>query len=301
MRLTLLLLTCWLMPSAFSQIAQPNGGAVDTGDIPLRWMTGGPNCVELQDWEVHQFNPDFFIIRESGCTNYEKPFLYLIFGKERALLLDTGAGPANTAAIVAQVLGRWQQRNHRAGIQLMVAHSHGHGDHISGDAQFRGKPGVTFVEPTVQGATQAFAIENWPQTNGIVDLGERLIDVIPLPGHEAAAVAFYDRKTSVLLTGDSLYPGRLYVRDWPVFAASIQRLVTFTEGKIITYILGCHIEEARQPYLDYKVGTAYQPDEHSLALGRGELLELNDGLKKLAGVPTRVAYRDFTIWPVERK
>ncbi len=297
MRLNLLTLSLCLLPTAFCQIPQPDGGPVQAGELPLRWMTGGPNCLELQDWEVHQFNPDFFIIRESGCTNYEKPFLYLLFGKEKALLLDTGAGPAKTGEIVAQVMGRWQEKNHRATMPLIVTHSHGHGDHIAGDAQFRGKTGITFVEPTVKGATEAFAISNWPETNGSVDLGDRVIDVIPLPGHQEAALAFYDRRTGVLLTGDSLYPGRLYVYDLPVFAASIQRLVTFTEGKTITHVLGCHIEETRQPYLDYPVGTAYQPDEHGLALGRGELLELNEGLKKLGGTPARVAYRDFTIWP----
>ncbi len=295
------LLLCWIVSIAFGQIPQPDGGHVEAGEIPLHWATGGPNCIELQDWEVHQFNPDFFIIRESGCTNYEKPFLYLIFGKERALLLDTGAGPAKTAHIVAQVMGRWEEKNHRGTMPLLVTHSHGHGDHIAGDAQFRGKPGTEFVEPTVEGATKAFGISKWPEANGSVDLGDRVMDVVPLPGHEKAALAFYDRRTGVLLTGDSLYPGRLYVFDLPEFAASIQRLVNFTEGKIVTFVLGCHIEQAQQPYLDYPVGTAYQPYEHSLALGRAELLELNEGLKKLGHTPARVAYRDFTIWPREVK
>jgi hypothetical protein len=37
---------------------------------------------------------------ESGCTDYEKPFLYLFFGKERAMLEDSGSGPAETAPYV---------------------------------------------------------------------------------------------------------------------------------------------------------------------------------------------------------
>ena len=74
MRLRSLLLTSLFLPALFCQIPQPDGGAVEAGQIPMHWMTGGPNCIELPDWEVHQFNPDFFIIRESGCTNNEKPF-----------------------------------------------------------------------------------------------------------------------------------------------------------------------------------------------------------------------------------
>ena len=290
-----------LSTHAFAQLPQPDGGAVQPGHLPASWVTGGPNCLEMQDWEVHQFNPDFFILRESGCTNYEKPFLYLIFGKERALLLDTGAGPAQTYDAVYRVVNRWLEKNGRTSIPLVVTHSHGHGDHIEGDGQFRGKPGVQFVEPTVAGAKEAFAIKSWPDTNGIIDLGSRPIDIIPIPGHQEASIALYDRLTGILLTGDSLYPGRLYVNDWPAFKSSIQRLVSFTEGKTVTYILGCHIEEARQPYLDYKVGTKYQPEEHSLDLGRGELLELNAALQKMGSTPARAAFRDFTIWPKEHK
>ena len=43
-------------------------------------------------FQVHEYNPNFFILRQSGCIHYEKPFLYLIFGRDKALLEDTGAG-----------------------------------------------------------------------------------------------------------------------------------------------------------------------------------------------------------------
>jgi len=120
--------------------------------------------------------------------------------------------------------------------------------------------------------------------------------VIPIPGHDVLSVAYYDRQTGILDAGDSLYPGRLYVHDFPAFVASTRRLVRFTDGKIVTHIVGCHIEQTRTPYLDYKIGTKYQPDEHSLDLGRGELLELNDALSHM-NEPARRAFRDFTIWP----
>ena len=71
------------------------------GELPQKWITGGPRCAEVPDWQVQEYNEDLYILRESGCTDYEKPFLYLFFGKERALLEDTGsdvgplAGPLN--------------------------------------------------------------------------------------------------------------------------------------------------------------------------------------------------------------
>jgi hypothetical protein len=74
-------------------------------------------------------------------------------------------------------------------------------------------------------------------------------------------------------------------------------MIQFTEGKAVAHILGNHIEETRTPYLDYPVGTMYQPNEHELSLSRGALLELEEGLLALHGKPARVALRDFTIWP----
>ena len=48
---------------------------------------------------------------------------------------------------------------------------------------------------------------------------------------------------------------------------------------------------------NYPVGTMYQPQEHELALSRGSLLELEDALLSLHGVPQRLALRDFSVWP----
>ena len=85
------------------------------------------------------------------------------------------------------------------------------------------------------------------------------------------------------MTGDTLYPGRLYVRDGAAFTASIRRLVAFTLDKPVAHILGAHVENTRTPYLDYPEGTTYQPDEHALELGRAHLLELNDALAAMHG------------------
>lgn len=263
---------------------------IETGTLPLTWRTGGPNCLEQPPWEIHEYNPSFYILRESGCTHYEKPFLYLIIGNEWALLVDTGAGESDAAVVVRRLM---QQK--KLTVPLIVAHSHGHGDHVAGDKAFANQPDVTLIPATVEAEAQAFHIVN---NQGSVDLGGRVIDILAIPGHQPAHLAYYDARTGILLTGDHLYPGRLYIADFPTYLASTKRLVQFTEGKRVTHILGCHIEQSRTPYVDYKTGTKYQPDEHSLELGRSQLLELLDGLEKQAGQqPKQVPYRDFTIYP----
>jgi glyoxylase-like metal-dependent hydrolase (beta-lactamase superfamily II) len=281
-----------------AQTVYPPGQRLRLGVLPQKWITGGPRCTEIPDFQVHEYNEDFFILRESGCTHYEKPFLYLVFGEERALLLDTGAGKAEVARAVYGVIGKWAERRKRTGsMPLTVMHSHGHGDHTASDKQFDGRPEVTFVPATASAVAKAFGIEPYPEGRGVVDLGGRVLDVLAIPGHEDASVAVYDRQTGILLTGDTVYPGRLYVRDWAAYAASAQRLVEFTEDKPVTHVLGAHIEQARTPFSDYDRGTAFQPAEHDLALGRAHLLEWNDALQKAKGVPALISFRDFTVVP----
>jgi hydroxyacylglutathione hydrolase len=282
------------------QSTQPASAFVDPGVLPRAWTASGPRCMEVPDWQVHEYNANFFVLRQSGCIHYEKPFLYLIFGRDTALLEDTGAGQVNTAPVVMDLVAKWSKRNGKTGpVPLIVVHSHAHGDHTAGDAGFKGLPNVTLVTASVPELQKAFGIKTWPTDIVPIDLGRRVVDLIPIPGHDAASVALYDRQTGILLTGDSFYPGRLYVgqAEFPTFVASHQRLVDFTKDKPVAHILGTHIEQTSTPFVDYPRGTVYQPNEHTLELTRGVLLELNEALVNLNGKLDRVVLRDVILSP----
>lgn len=124
-----------------------------------------------------------------------------------------------------------------------------------------------------------------------------MIDVLAIPGHQPAHLAFYDRRTGILLTGDHLYPGRLYVNDAAEYLRSTRRMVEFTRTRPVAHILGCHIEQSSAPFVDYPTGTRYQPNEHSLELSRSHLLELLAGLEAQEGDLKKQSMRDFTIVP----
>jgi len=285
-----------MVAGVHAQAPQPDGGGVRPGVLPATWKVSGPECPPKPEFQIHEYNPDFYILRESGCSNYEKPFLYLLFGKNKVLMLDTGAGKTDVAEVVKSVINQWLARNKRESIPLIVAHTHAHRDHISGDEAMKALPQTTVIAPTVAAVQTFFGFQKWPEDIVTYDLGGRTLDVVAIPGHEASSIAIYDRQTGVLFTGDTLYPGRLYVEDGIQFLRSVQRLVDFTRGKIVTYVLGNHIEETRTPYLDYPIRTVYQPEEHALELGRGHLLELNEAVQGMGKIH-RMALRDFTIWP----
>lgn len=281
-----------------AQAPQPDGAGIEAGALPAKWRPGGPKCMETPEWQVHEYNADFYILRENGCVHYEKPFLYLIFGDDKAVLMDTGAGTTELASLTDQLIAKWCARKGRKSIPLMVMHSHGHRDHVARDSQFQNKPGVEFVPSEIDAVQKAFAIRKWPEDIGKLDLGGRVLDVVAIPGHHPVAVALYDRRTAVLMTGDNVYPGRLYISDWEAFGKSTQRLVDFVQGRLVSHILGCHIEQTKTPYLEYTIGSIFQPDEHVLELSRGDLLELNGVLRDLKDTPKRVALRSMTIYPV---
>ncbi|MBY0507119.1 MAG: MBL fold metallo-hydrolase [Bryobacteraceae bacterium] len=273
-----LILLAW-----FFQASEP----LETGRLPREWPTGGPRCMESPDFFIHEYNPHLFILRESGCSHYEKPFLYLIFGQERVMLLDTGAGKSELVPLVDRLIAQWSERHGRPKPKLMIAHTHSHSDHHARDAQFAGRAGVEFA------GTLGLA----PEGDGQVELGERTLDVFAMPGHDTAAIIYYDRRTGILFTGDNIYPGRLYIRDWAAYVRSTRRLVDFTATRRVSHLLGNHIEQTATPYVEFPVGTKYQPEEHGLELGRAHLLELQAELARLNGKPARVALRDFTLYP----
>ena len=282
----------------WAQAPQPDGASLERGTLPPHWSTGGPRCMEMQEYHIHAYNPDFYILRQSGCTDYEKPFIYLLFGKDKALLWDTGSRNARTRETVDRVIERWLQARQQASVHLVVMHSHNHGDHTAGDPQFVDRPNTTFVKAGVETLTQFLGIQNWPEQTATYDLGSRVLDIVPIPGHSDDSHALYDRRTGILLTGDSVYPGRLYISNFPEFKRSIHRLAAFTEGKLIAHVLGCHIEQTDTPYLEYPIGKMYQPQEHTLALSVGHILELDRALSAMQ-TPKRVALRDLTIYPTD--
>jgi glyoxylase-like metal-dependent hydrolase (beta-lactamase superfamily II) len=292
-------LSAWIAAGSMTATSAQKQKPIEPGTLPDTWYTG-TNCIGAPDFKVHAYNPDFYIFRQSACSNFEKPFLYLIFGRDRALLVDTGTGDVNTMTAVDAVIRQWVARNKRNVIELVIAHSHNHTDHVGGDAHFVRRLGGTIIVGHSPATVQKFfQIINWPAEGMEYDLGNRIVDIIPTPGHEAASIAIYDRRTGILLTGDTFYPGRLYVRDGAAFTASIKRLVDFTSNKPVTHILGAHIENTSRPSMDYPEGTVDQPDEHVLPLTRAQLLELNAALESMQGTVTKKVMPDFTIWPMQ--
>ena len=267
------------------------------GGFPDQWING-EDCVTEPQIQVHQYNANTFILRQSMCTNFEGPFIHLLFGEDKVLMEDTGAGGIQIADTVYAIIDQWLFDNGKASIELIVAHSHAHGDHIAGDGQFAAQPNTTLVGLSPTAVASFFGITHWPEEIVEYDLGGRVLDVIPIPGHQVASIALYDRQTGILFTGDTQYAGRCYIFDsFTDYHDSVQRMVDFVADKPVVWVLGTHIEMTNTPYQDFPFGSTYHPDEHSLELRREHLQELLEGVEAMADAPFVDAHRDFIIVP----
>jgi glyoxylase-like metal-dependent hydrolase (beta-lactamase superfamily II) len=271
-------------------------------DLDVRWHAGTRyrRRRAAPPIQVHNAAAGTVLLRQSIAKNFEAPFLYLLFGEDRALLLDTGATADADGfplrATVDTLIDGWLRAHPRDGYELIVAHSHAHGDHVAGDGQFTNRPGTRIVGHSAEDVASFFGIDNWPRGTARVDLGGRVLEVIPTPGHHPSAVAIYDEATGMLLTGDTVYPGRLYVQDFPAFQDSLRTLCDFSAAHPVSAVLGAHIEMSARPFRDFPLGSTWHPDEAPLPLTAGDLHAVRDAATRIAGRPGAHRYAKFVIW-----
>ncbi|GAA2396026.1 MBL fold metallo-hydrolase [Nonomuraea africana] len=271
--------------------------------LDVRWIHGSPSAKHNTDpdIQIHAYDEHTFILRQNMAIDYEAPFLFLLLGNARAVLIDTGATASAEffplRRVVDGLVAGWLARHPREEYHLLVLHTHPHGDHIAGDDQFADRPDTTVVGADLATAWEYFGFSEDPDAVAQVDLGGRVLECLATPGHHEAAVTFYDRWTGFLLTGDTVYPGRLYIQDWSAFAQTIDRLIDFSDRRLVTHVLGCHIEMTRQPGVDYPIRTTYQPDEPPLQMTTGHLHEIRAAIKEIGDRPSRRAYPLFVLWP----
>lgn len=252
----------------------------------MQWAAGSRHCAKdpQPPLQVHAYNPRTFILRESLCSTFEAPFMYLLVGSSRALLIDTGdvADPARMplAKTVMSLLPGAATK-----LPLLVVHTHRHLDHRAGDPQFAHLPNVQVAGYDLASVRAYYGFDHWPNGLAQIDLGDRKIDVMPTPGHNETEVSFYDRSTGLFLSGDFMLPGRLLIDDTQADIASADRVARFVTAHPVSFVLGGHIEMDAEGKL-FSWGSSYHPNEHVLQLSRADLLALPAALRSFNGIYT---------------
>jgi glyoxylase-like metal-dependent hydrolase (beta-lactamase superfamily II) len=292
-------LGAWLCVLAWTGAALAASAPGSASPFAAPWMdaTHGPE----PEMQVQRYDANTYVIRQSIKTNFEGPFIFLFFGDKRVLQIDSGAGGLKIRPTVDRVIADWQQAHGQKPLQLVVAHSHSHHDHVAGDEEFVGRPDTVVVGHSPEEVAAFFNVRSWPTQIVAFDLGGgRVLDIIPSPGHEPAEISVYDRATHLLLMGDELYPGRLYIplHDFKIYQATIERVGDFTRSHPVAWILGNHIEMTQTPGRDYAMHIPSHPLEHRLELPYASLLELRTAVDAMGELPRLEVHDDFIIYPL---
>ncbi len=275
-------------------------GAPVAGGLDVRWIHGAKPASSEPPIQVHAFDPNTFILRQSKWVSREAPFMYLFLGNERALLLDTGAAKdaatCDLRGAVDSIVSNWLEEHARGHYELIVAHTHGHWDHVAGDSQFADRPDTRIVPRELAGVRDFFAITRWPDEVVRFDLGGRVLEIFGCPGHHRASIAVFDAWSGFLVTGDTVYPGRLYAPDFPAFVASLDRLSDFAHAQDVRHVMGCHNEMTSTPGRDYPLGARYQPDEPPIQMTVAQLDAVREAAHSIAAKPGVHRFDDFIIY-----
>ena len=288
------ILGCW-----WSGVAWSGPAAAGQAPFVAPWMdaTHGPE----PEMQVQRYDDNTYVVRQSIKTNFEGPFIFLFFGDQRVLQIDSGAGGLKIRPTIDKVIADWSRAHGRNSLQLVVAHSHSHHDHVAGDEEFTGRPDTVVVGHSPEEVAAFFNVHSWPTEIVTFDLGGgHVLDIIPSPGHEPAEISVYDRSSHLLLMGDELYPGRLYIptRDFKIYQATIDRVADFTRSRPVAWILGNHIEMTQTPGCDYPMHFPSHPLEHRLELPSSRLLELRAAVDAMGDLPRLEVHDDFIIYPL---
>ena len=252
----------------------------------MHWDAGADDCSTYihAPLQVQQYDVNTYILRENLCDTWEAPFMYLLLGSKQALLIDTGDVADYKQMPLSQKVMSLLPGGESTQFPLLVVHSHGHLDHRAGDVQFVARS-IEVVPSDLAGVKQHFGFKDWPNGTATIDLGGRVVDVLPAPGHHPAELLFYDRNTGFLFSGDFLLPGRILVDDLRAYRASAARVAAFVQDKPVSYVLGGHIEKDRAgKLLDWQ--STHHPDEAPLPLGKADLLVLPAALARFNGFYT---------------
>ena len=271
------------------------------GEFPDKWIHGSKSAMDNQDpaVQIHRFNAHTYILRENKAINYEGAFMYVFFGNGVALLIDQGStsSPAlfPLRQTVDDLIVAWEEEFDQSGTQLIVANSHLHGDHYAAWNQFVDRPNTIMVGLTHEEVMDYWGFDSYPEQRIEFNLGGREFVVTGTPGHESSEIAFYDKWTDLLYTGDMFYRGRLYLEDWDAWAASIKRLRALADDYPVSYLINNHIEMTDQATVDYPIGTTWQPDEPPMEMSLSMLDQAVQATERIdqSGIYT---FDDFLIY-----
>lgn len=145
---------------------------------------------------------------------------FLLCGDEKAALVDSGMNTPDARKMAESLTD----------LPIILINTHADPDHISGNAAFE----EFYMSPAEE--------PNYRENNGkgtilpvkegdVIDLGNRTLSIIDIPGHTPGSIAILDEKYRVLISGDSVEDGNVFMfgkyRNMDLYIDSLRHLAKY--------------------------------------------------------------------------
>ena len=162
----------------------------------------------------------FTVTHDTWRIEDEGVRFYLLSGTKMSALIDSGMNTFDAKQIAQSLVSG----------QIILINTHADRDHIAGNGAFES----AYMSPNEE--------DNYRDNGGkdkiipikegdIIDLGDRPLKVIDIPGHTPGSIALIDVKHRVLISGDSIQDGNIFMfgkyRNLPLYVKSLNHLKEF--------------------------------------------------------------------------
>ena len=169
--------------------------------------------MEKQDYSVIQIEKNAWRIEDSGVR------CFLFIGLQEALLIDSGFGTGDLGAVVKSLTE----------FPVTLVNTHADRDHIGCNFQFD----LVYMHPAeydrYRGVNKQMPASVRPLWDGsIIEIGNYSFEVILIPGHTPGSIALLDENNRILIGGDSIQSGNIYMfgpgRNISAYIYSMEKL-----------------------------------------------------------------------------
>ena len=207
----------------------------------------------MKEWfTIDRVDQDTHIISE--YRHWEETHCYLLEGRERALLIDTGLGICDISPVVQKLTEK----------PVTAVATHIHWDHIGGHAHYPDfyaheaeldwlHGAFPLTMDTIRGMVvnrcdlpegydvNAYTLFQGTPTRVLhdgdtIDLGGRTIEVFHTPGHSPGHLCFFERARGYLFTGDLVYKDTLFAyypsTDPEAYLRSLERVAALPVSRV---------------------------------------------------------------------
>ena len=181
-------------------------------------------------FRIRHLDDDISLITERGVQPWLACNIWHVRGRDRDLVIDTGMGLSPLKAFILRETDR----------PLHAVLTHSHFDHSAGLYEFDhrlahpceaetmavpdwentlyggGWAAVELIKPSIYPhfdpdlfQVRAAPLTGYLDEGDVLDLGNRVFQVLHLPGHSPGSIGLYEEATGTLFSGDAIYDGGL--------------------------------------------------------------------------------------------